>query len=298
MLNPESSNPTLPSLPAEPPKIQAYTDFRKYLSDFYKYKVDEYSNRRGGYNYKVFSAAADIRSPNYLKLVIDGDRNITEKTIHKFAKALNLNKIDSQEFELLVMYGQALDPLERNRHLKKLSEFRMKSRLRSGEINADAVSRAPSWAAWVMFALADHKSADFSVQGVKDLLRGRIKESDIERAVEHLLKNGSLIKDPTTGEIKKGLVIPPTPEDIPPEMIRRLQAELIYMGMESLSNDAIEDREFGSLSICLTQEEFEKLKFELRHLRKRIYKDTLVKREQSKGDKVYQFNIQLFPISK
>lgn len=296
MLNPEN-NPTI-ALQIESPRVQAYTDFRKYLSDFYKYKVEEYSSRRGGYNYKVFSAAADIRSPNYLKLVIDGDRNLSPKTAKKFSRALNLNKQDATEFELLVSYGQALDPLERNQHLRRLSEFRMKNRLRSGEVSQDAVNRAPGWAAWVMYALADHKNADFTIAGLKDLLRGRIKESEIERAVDHLLKNGSLIKDPETNQIKKGLVIPPTPEDIPAETIRRLQAELIYLGMESLLNDAPEEREFGSLSICLTEEEFEKLKFELRHMRKRIYKDTLVKREQKKGDRVYQLNIQLFPITK
>jgi uncharacterized protein (TIGR02147 family) len=280
------------------PKLQSYTDFRLFLKDFYEFKVRSTAHERNGYSYKVFSAAADIRSPNYLKLVIEGERNLSPKTAKKFARALGLNRIETQEFELLVNFTQALDPLERNRHLKKLSEFRMKGRIRSGEVKEDVLTRSPNWAAWVLYALADHKDAEFSIQGLKSLLQGRIKDADLQKAMEYLLKNGSLLRDPETQQVKKGLVIPPTPEDIPVEMIRRLQAELIYLGMESLLNDKAQEREFGSLSVCLTADEFEKLKFELRHLRKRIYKDTLVNREANKGDRVYQLNIQLFPITK
>ncbi len=282
----------------EAPVLQSYTEFRKFLKDFFEYKVKQNRSAVGGYSYKTFSAAADIKSPNYLKLVIEGERNLSPKTAKKFAKALGLGRNDAEEFELLVLYGQALDPLERNRHLKKLGEYRMRRRIKSGEVNSEAVAKSPNWAAWVLYALADHKDADFTIGGVKRLLRGRIKESDVERALETLVQNGSLLKDSETGEIKKGLVMPPTLEEIPPEIIRKLQAELIYLGMESLLNDKSNEREFGSLTVCLTEAEFEKLKFELRHLRKRIYKDTLVAREQEKGDKVYQLNIQLFPITK
>jgi uncharacterized protein (TIGR02147 family) len=280
------------------PTLQSYTDFRKYLNDFYEFKVNQYKGSIGGYTYKTFSAAADIRSPNYLKLVIDGDRNLSVKTIKKFAKALQLSKEDAYEFELLCLYGQAVEPLERNRQLKKLSEYRMKRKLKSGEMNSEAVNKAPSWAAWVLYALADHKDSNFDLAHLKKLMKGRIKDSDIERALEMLLESGSLVRDPESGEIKKGLTMPPTLEEVPAEVIRNLQAELIYLGMESLLNDKSSEREFGSLSVCLTEDEFEKLKFELRHLRKRIYKDTLVNREKAKGDKIYQLNIQLFPITK
>ena len=258
----------------------------------------QYKSPIGGYTYKTFSAAADIRSPNYLKLVIDGDRNLSPKTIKKFAKAIQLNKEDTQEFELLCLYGQALDPLERNRQLKNLNEFRMKRKVKSGEVNSEALGKAPSWAAWVLYALADHQDGDFDMANLKKLMRGRIKENDIERALEMLLENGSLVKNQETGEVSKGLAMPPSLDEVPPEVIRNLQAELIYLGMESLLNDKATEREFGSLSVCLTEDEFEKLKFELRHLRKRIYKDNLINRENSKGEKVYQLNIQLFPITK
>jgi hypothetical protein len=47
----------------------------------------------------------------------------------------------------------------------------------------------------------------------------------------------------------------------------------------------------------MTPDEFEHVKFELRQLRKRLNKDIGVKRLSSKGDQVYQLNIQLFPVT-
>lgn len=49
--------------------------------------------------------------------------------------------------------------------------------------------------------------------------------------------------------------------------------------------------------MCLTKDEFEEIKFKLRQMRKSIHKDNSIARSKSKGDKVYQMNIQLFPVA-
>jgi uncharacterized protein (TIGR02147 family) len=286
-----------PEAQVREPVIGAYTDFRDYLRDFYDYKLHLHRNSFSSYNYKTFSAAADIKSPNYLKLIIEGERNLSPATARKFAKALGLDREGTDEFLLLVEYGQALDPLERNRHLKALNEFRTRRRIRSGELTDEKVEGAPKWVSWVLHALADQKNADFSIDGLRDLLQGKVSADDIRRSLQQLLDSQSLVLDTETGKIKKGLV-PPTQEEIPPEMIRKIQSELMYLGMEALLNGKNTDREIGTLTVCLTEAEFEKIKFELRHLRKRILKDALVNREQGPGDRVYQLNIQMYPLTK
>jgi uncharacterized protein (TIGR02147 family) len=280
------------------PEIGGYTDYRAFLKDFFNYKIEQHKNSYGGYSYKTFSAAADIKSPNYLKMVIDGERNLSPVTIKKFARAMQLSKDETDEFGLLVLFNQATDPLDRNRHLKNLSEYRMRKRVRSGEVSEETLENSPSWVAWVLHALADRANTSFSVPELHDLLLGRVKNDEIERILKQLIEAGALTRDEQSGEVKKGLKAPPNWEDIPAEVIRKLQAELIYLGMESLIQGRAEDREFGTLTVCLTEAEYEKLKFELRHLRKRIYKDALIARAAGKGEKVYQFNLQLFPITK
>ena len=86
-------------------------------------------------------------------------------------------------------------------------------------------------------------------------------------------------------------------ETIPVALVRKLQAELIYLGLESLFQDQPQDREFGAQTMALTEDEFEVLKFELRQFRKRWTKDVSVARKSAKGSRVFQLNIQLFPVT-
>lgn len=286
-----------PEAEVREPVIGAYTDFRQYLRDFYDYKLHLHKNSFSTYSYKTFSAAADIKSPNYLKLIIEGGRNLSQETARKFARALGLDREGADEFLLLVEYGQAFDPLERNRHLKALNEFRVRKRIKSGELGSASTKTAPQWVSWVIHAMADQKNVDFSVESLRNLLQGKVSADDIRRSMQQLLDRGALQLDVETGKIKKG-VAPPAQEEIPQDMIRKIQSELMYLGMEALLNGKSHEREIGTLTVCLTEAEFEKIKFELRHMRKRIFKDALVSREQGPGDRVYQLNIQMYPLTK
>jgi len=67
--------------------------------------------------------------------------------------------------------------------------------------------------------------------------------------------------------------------------------------MESIYQDKPTDREFGTLTMSLTKSEFEEIKFKLRQMRKGLNKDNSIARMKSKGERVYQLNIQLFPVT-
>ena len=77
----------------------------------------------------------------------------------------------------------------------------------------------------------------------------------------------------------------------------KLQMQLMYLGLESLYQDTAIEREFGSLTLSLTEKEFEDIKFKLRQLRKSLHKDNSIARMSTKGERVYQLNLQLFPVS-
>lgn len=280
------------------PALSSYTDFRRYLYDFYAYKKLETVDSIRPYSYAHFSAAADIKSPNYLKLIIDGQRNLSKQMIIKFSKALGHNKAESEEFNALVMYGQAKNPAERNQYLKVLSEIRVAAKIREGKIQPQDYESVTSWVMWVLFAMAEQKGVDFSVDGLKRLIGNKATKEEISVSLTHLLDRGDLVKNPETGEVTKGREMMSGGQNIPVELVRKLQAELIYLGLESLFQDRPQDREFGAMTMALSEDEFEQLKFEIRQMRKRWSKDFSVQRKTDKGDRVFQVNFQLFPITK
>lgn len=297
----ETSQPVITNkMPAilEAPLVGNYLDFRKFLADYYQYRRELSKNDLRPYNYGVFSAAANIKSPNYLKLIIEGRRNLSEEMIAKFAKAMGLAKEAGEEFRLLVLYGQASDPAERNMHLKALNEKRVDSKLKSGEIDQKTWEKIPGWIAWILYSMVDQKDVSFEPEKLREILRNKASADEIETALNSLINTGELVRDPETGEMKKARSLMESAEDVPVALVRKLQAELMYLGLESLFQDAPTEREFGSATLALTKQEFEELRFTLRKIRKEAQKNIGVKRLTSKGERIYQLNLQLFPITK
>jgi uncharacterized protein (TIGR02147 family) len=278
------------------PALGAYTDFRHYLKDVYQYRRRTESTGLRQYSYSAFSAAADIKSPNYLKLIIEGRRNLSDDMIVRFAKALRLHKSEAEEFRALVHYGQETEPIQRNQYLKELADLRARRAFASGEINQEAWDKVPGWMGWVLYAMSEQYGVSFDPDELYRLVRAKTSPEDIRGELKRLMDNGDL-KTLEDGRVIKGRDLIESPQELPVEMIRKLQAELIYLGIESLFKDSPKDREFGALTMAMTQQEFEQVRFELRQLRKRIQKDLMVKRQSSKGERVYQVNIQLFPVT-
>src|SRR4051812_39858352 len=83
-------------------EIYHYENFRKYLSDFYDSKkaIDK------KFSFRYFARSAGLASPSSLKRVIDGERNLTDEAVEKFAIALGLNKEEKEFFEKLVRFNQ------------------------------------------------------------------------------------------------------------------------------------------------------------------------------------------------
>ena len=278
------------------PLLSEYMDYRVFLAEFYHFKKMQTRLSIRPYSYAIFSAAADIKSPNYLKMIIEGKRNLSPDMVVKFAKACGLNKSQGEEFRLLVFFNQCEDPADRNYALKQLSEYRMEQKIKHGELDRKVLEKVPNWIGWIIYALADQAGVTFQVSQLKEILRNKASESEIVAALDGLLKSGELAKDPVTGAITKGK---PTeaPEEIPSALVRKLQLQLMYLGLESLYQDQPNEREFGSLTLSLTEKEFEELKFKLRQMRKSLNKDNSIARLADKGQRVYQLNLQLFPVS-
>lgn len=295
----QNANVIAPAPIAAPktPALGEYTDFRVYLKDIYAHRRLTESTGFRPYSYSTFSAAADIRSPNYLKLIIDGRRNLSEDMITRFGRALRLQKVDLEEFRALVRYGQASSPIDRNQYLKELSDLRAQRALDSGEITESSWEKMPSWIGWVLYAMSEQADVKFEPQNLARLFRPKASPDDIRNSLRKLIDSGELSRDLETGAVTKGRDLIESPQDLPVALIRKLQAELIYLGIESLFRDNPKEREFGAMTLAMTEDEFQQVRFELRQLRKRIQKDILGKRRNSQGERVYQMNIQLFPVT-
>lgn len=100
--------------------IYKYEDFREFLKDRYlRMKAKD-----AAFSYQRFSKDAGVRSPNYLKLIIDGTRNLTISNIHGFARGLKLTEGEAEFFEALVLLGQSASTSERKFYKSRILKLR------------------------------------------------------------------------------------------------------------------------------------------------------------------------------
>src|SRR4051812_23742011 len=197
--SPMSLSMTEPTVGSQPAKLQMpvlgeYTDFRQFLKDVYEYRRAIEGTSVRPYSYSTFSAAADIKSPNYLKLIIEGRRNLSEDMMTKFAKAVRLNREETLEFKALVRYGQASQPIERNHFLKELADLRARKEFESGSVSASTWEKVPSWIGWVLYAMADQKDVKFDTTALHKLFRVKVNPEDVRQSLQKLLETGELVK--------------------------------------------------------------------------------------------------------
>src|SRR5689334_15492685 len=89
-----------------------FADFRAYLRDYY-------ANRKAhdaGFSHRAFARSAGFSSPNFLKLVMEGERNLGPKSIAPFARACGLTGEAADYFAELVAFNEARSREERERH--------------------------------------------------------------------------------------------------------------------------------------------------------------------------------------
>ena len=87
------------------------------------------------FSYRYFSRKAGFKSPNFLKLVIDGQRSLGPESVDRFAKALKLDEDEHDFFRALVAFEQARTPDEKNEAFARVAasqRFRQARRLDSG----------------------------------------------------------------------------------------------------------------------------------------------------------------------
>ncbi|MEZ4367595.1 MAG: TIGR02147 family protein [Kofleriaceae bacterium] len=195
----KASTKAATALEAAAPEVDvfAYLDFRAYLADVYSAR----KRASRGFSYRAFSRRAGLRSPNFLKLVIDGQRNLSGPTAQRFAKALGLGADETSYWLDLVGFGQAKSIGERTGFYQRLSASKRFLRIHTLDRAAAEYHRR-----WFMPAIRELAArADFVADPgwIAARLRPQIHPDEVARALEVLLELGLLVREPD-GRVHQG----------------------------------------------------------------------------------------------
>jgi len=264
--------------------IYEYTNYREFLRDWCT------QERRGSdsFSFRNFSRAAGVASPSYLKMVMDGKRNISADTIPGFALALRLNADESRFFEVLVNFTQA-----RTRSAKNLYYHRLLRNRKFRDANHLSQERYEYFSKWYYAAIREM----VALPGFRDdptwiakRLSPGVTKAEADSALA-LLFRLNLIERNKDGRIVLSEASIATPDEVNSLAVENFHKEMIDRAADSLTHTKGKHRNISSLTVAMSKEKFARIKERIHEFRKEI---RAMLGDGDEPEEVYQINFQLF----
>jgi uncharacterized protein (TIGR02147 family) len=275
------------SVVMERPVVYDYLDYRAFLKEMVAYNKQKRSN----FSYRAFSRVAGFKSPNFLQLVISGQRNLTNESIAKITKGFALKKQEREFFENMVFMNQAKSHEEKDHYYKKMRSARGYTKI--NRLEKEQYEYFSRWYYPVIRELVTLGKADYPPEKLAAMLKPGISTAEVARAVT-LLERLRMIKRDKNGKwVQCDRIITPGP-DIQSLILINLHKELLRISMEALDRFPAEQREFNSMILSTTKKNIPVIKEKMKKFRDEILE--LIS-EDSQPDQVIQLNLQLFPLA-
>jgi len=272
----------------ERPLVYDYLDYRSFLRDLFEFK----KKQNKYFSYRNFSRKAGFASPNFLKLVIEGQRNLTNTSIVKIAKGFELKKQETEFFESLVFMNQAKILDDKNHYYRKMSSVK-------GYISAHLIEKASYeyFTKWFYPAIREilmFKDCESAPDKIARRLNPEITPKEAEKAIKLLLDLGLIQKDSDDCWEQCDKVVSTGPE-VTSLVIANYHKEMLRLASESIERFPPEKRDITALTLSVKRKRLTEIKEKIASLRRELLELAVNDQEP---DQVYQINFQVFPLTK
>ncbi|MCU0609616.1 MAG: TIGR02147 family protein [Chitinispirillaceae bacterium] len=269
------------------PEIYNYLDYRHYLADLFAALQE--SNR--AVSKRTFARMAGSTSPNYLQLIIDRKLNIKPSGISALAKSLKLAAKERRFFELLAAFDHAATHEDKDRFFRHI--VRAKEYLAVHSLDRHQYEMFSHWYIPVIRELITAKGFTGDPAWIGSRIIPAVSPAKVKKAIS-VLESLGLIREEQGRWAQTNRVV------CTPAEVLSLAVTTYHKHVIELSHDAIErfkpaERDIRSVTFGISKAGYEEIKKRQETFWKELlaYADT-----QTSVDRVYQMNMQLFPVSK
>lgn len=270
------------------PNIYEFLNYRDFVKSMYEFK----KNQAATFSYRTFSRLAGFKSSNFIKLIIDGKRNLSTEGIYKFAKALKLNKDETGFFEALVLFDQAKTVDEKNRHYARIAQSKSYNHYKPLEAN-----QYRFFSNWYFVALRELiQLSNFceDPNWINKKLGMHLPTEEIKVALQNLIDLDLIYRDKDNKLKQRDGKISTSP-DLANLAVHNFHKEMIRKASDSLEKSSTADRDISTLTVSLNEKQFQQIKERINQFRKEIH--ALSEKDKNKTEAVYQVNFQLFNLT-
>ena len=266
-------------------EIVEYTDYRKYIQDYY----DE-RKRCSAFSWHAFAQKAGFSSDVYLKYVCEGKKNLSIASAGSVATAMGLAGFEQTYFVLMVSYAHAKDDKSKRAAFEERCALANAHKVRV--LGSDEFNYFKSWKNPVLRELAPHMPGAKPLE-IAHACKPKISAAEVSETLDFLVKAKLLKKDRDGNYHQTDKAIKMAPVEAVPLAARDLQRQMGEFAVKAIDLP-ISERMMSGYTLGLTRRAYERIKNETEDYYRRV---VAIATEDDETEQVYRLNVQLFPLS-
>ncbi|MBN1129187.1 MAG: TIGR02147 family protein [Chitinispirillaceae bacterium] len=269
------------------PSVFQYTDYRRFLLDV----LPLLRNEGKKLSYRTICNTIGIKSTGHFTLVLQGKANISIPLAMKFAQFLKLKKREVEFFLTLVLFNQAKNHSDKNDYFLKMISFK-ESAVRL--VNADQYAYYDKWYHAVIRALLEIVPVKEDFSEIAKLVDPPVSAEEAKKSIE-LMVNLRLVEKDGAGNYRPAEAVIDSGPAIGSLAVTNYAINLLDLGKQAFDRFPLQERIFSWSTLGVSEKGYEQVVQELREFRRKVYE---IARNDQSANRIYQVNIQAFPVSR
>lgn len=266
--------------------IFTYLDYRDFLRDYY---LDKKKNSPF-FSYRFIGNHVDMDS-SFIVKVLHGDRHIAIKKINLFAKLLKLSKDEAAYFEMLVYFAKAKTDQQRKLFFDKLFTC---SPVSARKLDIGQYEFFRKWYYSAVWSIINCIPFAGDYRSLAAQCMPAISPNEAKRAV-NLLESLGVIARENDGRYHTTTTNLTTGQNWHSFVVENYQREMIRLAGEAIQRFPKQEREISTVTMCVDEKTMPEIQAYVQQFRTSLIK--LANSRGENGGRVFQLNIQVFPLS-
>jgi uncharacterized protein (TIGR02147 family) len=264
-----------------------YTDYRTYIQDVIK------AHKEAGIKLtnRWFAQRMEINSSSWLTSVLLGKKGLSTQSANRISWIFGHNKLETLYFDKLVRFNQAKNDERRNAFYQEI--VKLKKSRKAITVKEDQYEFYTRWYHSVVRSLIGLFPVKDNYREIAEKIRPEITPAQVKKSIQ-LLERLELIRKNRKGEYELTSNVITSGEKVASLAVTNFQRETMRLASESLDRCSGDIRDISTQTVGISSKCYQDIVQLAREFRKQVSE---MANADEAADRVYQLNIQLFPLS-
>jgi uncharacterized protein (TIGR02147 family) len=272
--------------------IFTYSDYRTYLREYYNAAKEQVP----GFSFQLWAQKAGFASPSFIKLIIEGRRELTGASAAKIARSVGLKGKEVTYFKRLAEYHRAQTISEKMHNLSKIDQYRTSDTPR--DLRGDEYRYLENWFNPLITEMVELPDFNMSPAQIQHRSAFPIRVKDIQAALQFLVTAGYLYHDAKGRLRKKDRTIRARNEGEKDAMalaVRKYHITMLQYAQKAVALLPLDDRYIADTTLSFSHEGYTAAIERIRQCRFELL--ALAAADQV-TEEIYQLNVVFFPLTR